>query len=76
MLSLYVNGLSAATVATDAFTHFGGNTLGARSVDTGGLSGKLDDVKLWNRALTAAEVLAEVGTSTVRVPRHRTLGMR
>jgi concanavalin A-like lectin/glucanase superfamily protein len=60
-LTLYVNGVQQSTVSTDAFIpRPSSNVLGARTTTTGNLLGKLDEVKIWNRALTAAEVLDEL----------------
>jgi len=59
-LTLDGNGVQQSTVSPDAFIpRPSSNVLGARITTTGKLSGQLDEVKIWNRALTAAEVLAE-----------------
>jgi Concanavalin A-like lectin/glucanases superfamily len=75
-MTLYVNGVVPATVVvTDHYFPAQASVLGARSVSTGSVSGALDEVKIWNRGLTATEVQTEFGgpPGTTRVPRHRSV---
>jgi len=70
VLKIYVNSVQASTVSNDAFTHEAGTpTIGARDSTTGNFGGSLDQVKIWNRALAASEVLTEFGATVA--PKHR-----
>jgi Concanavalin A-like lectin/glucanases superfamily/Right handed beta helix region len=70
ILALYVNSVQATTISNDAFTPAVANVLGGRDATTGNLGGKLDNVKIWNRALSAAEIVTEFGGTVGRVS-HR-----
>jgi hypothetical protein len=72
-LTLYVNGVAPAQGSSpDHYAPEATTVLGGRSTSTGTLAGKLDEVKIWNRGLSAAEVATEFG-GTSRTPRHRVL---
>jgi hypothetical protein len=59
VLTLYVDGVSSGTVSTSGFTAFdnGGAPfyLGGRSYASGGINGSLDEVRIYDRALSADE---------------------
>jgi hypothetical protein len=70
--TIYVNGVAEGTNNTaQSRANVGGNTaIGRPGSYTGGLyfPGVIDDVRIYNRALTAAEVtrLYNLGTATIR----------
>jgi hypothetical protein len=67
-LALYVNGVAPLTAAnTDNYDPGPVSVLGGRSTTDGTMSGRLDDVKVWNRALSATEVASEYA-GAVEVP--------
>jgi Concanavalin A-like lectin/glucanases superfamily/Right handed beta helix region len=70
VLKLYVNSVQAETLSNDSFDPAVANVLGGRDATTGNLGGKLDNVKIWNRALSAAEILTDFGGAVGRVS-HR-----
>jgi hypothetical protein len=74
--TLYVNGaLPASASSSDRYDPATATVLGARTVTDGTLAGELDQVKIWNRGLSASEVATEYGgvVGTGRAPRHRTV---
>jgi concanavalin A-like lectin/glucanase superfamily protein/slime mold repeat-containing protein len=64
---LYLNGLPEATLAvnapprSDSIQHFGlGTTLSSSGAASGFLAGELEEVRIWNRALSQAEIQANM----------------
>jgi hypothetical protein len=70
VLKLYVNSVQATTLTNDSFDPALANVLGGRDATTGNLGGMLDNVKIWSRALSAAEIVTEFGGAVGRIS-HR-----
>jgi hypothetical protein len=64
---LYVNGVQvAATVAKDSIiTTTGALRIGGNSIWGEFFTGRIDEIRLYNRVLTAAEIQADVNTPAV-----------
>lgn len=61
---IYVNGLASGSTGTTSFSTFTPTLfLGARAASSFVLNGRLDDVRIWNRCLSAADVCAMYGDS-------------
>jgi hypothetical protein len=76
--TIYANAVVQATeTVTDGYSVAdGAHVLGGRDSGTAPLSGTLDDVKMWNRALTASEIQGEFSgapITTVGSVRHKAL---
>lgn len=74
-ITIWVNGGSIAQATNfDFFDPTTPSTLGAKTATSGALSGSMDEVKMWNRVLTASEIATEANTGVVaakRMIRHR-----
>ena len=64
-LTLYLNGVSIGTLATTGAitTSTGGLKIGGNSLWPEWFQGDIDEVRIYNRALSAAEIQADMNTS-------------
>lgn len=64
-MRLYINGASAATEITDTTTStptYSAMGIGRRTNDTDGITGRIDEVGIWSRALTSTEISTLYGS--------------
>jgi parallel beta-helix repeat protein len=59
-LTLYTNAVAQATTDPGGYALGASSFLGGQTPTTGNLGGKLDQVKVWNRALSASEIQSEM----------------
>ena len=74
-LSIYSNGALIYTSSDDIFTIVNDNTplyIGSRGGDNYWFNGTIDEVKIWNRALSAQEINASYDAGTYRLERNFT----
>jgi hypothetical protein len=58
-LTLYTSGVAQTTTDPNGYSLGASSFLGGRTPTEGNFGGKLDQVKVWNRALSPSEIQAE-----------------